>query len=307
MTVPAGPGIIRPRTAALVAWALFAGGVVLLGGVPGDVIGVMLLVWLFSIAWQIEQPPVTHLRFARDWAPIVLVLVAYTYTRGVADELGIGPFVRWPVVVDGWLGLGETPTERLQGWWCAPSCSVQGGSVWDALLSVVYVSHFVAAYAAAAWWYVTDRPAWRAWMSRFLTLYAAGLVIYVVHPLVPPWLAAERGALDPAVERISGRGILDLGVHLSRVLDGPVSNQVAAMPSLHAGTAVLLSLFVAARSSHRLRGLWMVYPALMCIALVYFAEHYVVDLVAGGVLAVVVHVAWSRHAAARHDAPAPAG
>ena len=285
------------RTLGLLLWSALTGWVVLARGVPGDVGGVVVLGWLFTIAWNIEQPPRVHARFARDWAPLVLVLVAYTYTRGLADDLGVGPFVRWPAAADAWLGAGTTPTERLQDAWCADSCTVAGGTVLDAILSLTYLSHFVVAYVLATWWYVADRGAWRAWVRRFLALYGVGLVVYVVHPLAPPWWAARQGVLDSDVTRITGRGIDDLGLHLSRVLEGPVSNQVAAMPSLHAATAVLVSLVLADRATSQ-RGLWWhLYPVTMSLALVYFAEHYVVDLVAGTVLAVVVHrglLRWER-------------
>lgn len=283
MRVPAS------RVVALLLWAVLVGWVVASRGVPGDVVGVIVLVWLFTIAWNIHHPPATHARFAMDWAPLVLLLVAYTYTRGAADELGIGPFVQWPATVDSWIGGGVTPTERLQAAWCAPTCTIEGGNVLEAVLSLTYLSHFVVAYALATWWYLTDGPAWRRWLTRFLAMYAVGLVVYVLHPLAPPWWAARQGIIDESVVRMTGRGIDDLGLQLSRVLEGPVSNPVAAMPSLHAGTAVLVSVFLASRVASRWGSLWHVYPLVMCLALVYFAEHYVVDLLAGAVLAVAVH------------------
>jgi len=293
-------GLIAARGIALLLWGVLAGWAVASRGIPGDVLGVVVLIWLFTVAWNIDQPPATHARFALDWAPLVLVLVAYTYTRGMADELGIGPFLQWPATVDSWMGAGATPTERLQAAWCAPSCTVEGGSLSDALLSLTYLSHFVVAYGLATWWYLTDRRAWRAWVRRFLALYVGGLIVYVAHPLAPPWMAAQQGVLDPSVSRITGRGISDLGIQLSRVLEGPVANPVAAMPSLHAGTAVLVSLVLASRATRWWGHLWHLYPLTMCIALVYFAEHYVVDLLAGALLAAGVHHVlgrWERRSA----------
>ncbi|WP_179531436.1 phosphatase PAP2 family protein [Nocardioides marinus] len=79
-----------------------------------------------------------------------------------------------------------------------------------------------------------------------------------------------------------------------------VANSVAAMPSLHAGTAVLVSLVLASRATRWWGHLWHLYPLTMCIALVYFAEHYVVDLLAGALLAAGVHHVlgrWERRSA----------
>ena len=77
------------RVVACGLWGLFVLLVVVVRGIPADVVGIVLLIWLFSIAWNIERPPASHARFALDWGPLVVILVAYTYTRGLADDLGI--------------------------------------------------------------------------------------------------------------------------------------------------------------------------------------------------------------------------
>ena len=76
-----------------------------------------------------------------------------------------------------------------------------------------------------------------------------------------------------------------------------MGNQVAAMPSLHAGTAALIAFYGIARLRSRWRGLLMLYPIAMSFMLVYYGEHYVVDIIAGWALALVVLVActdWER-------------
>jgi membrane-associated phospholipid phosphatase len=82
-----------------------------------------------------------------------------------------------------------------------------------------------------------------------------------------------------------------------------LANPVAAMPSLHAGFTLLivLTLWKSARWWARIP--LAAYPVLMGFTLAYFAEHYVVDILAGWVYAVCVYVAveWvaARRAAAR--------
>src|SRR3546814_13420802 len=55
-----------------------------------------------------------------------------------------------------------------------------------------------------------------------------------------------------------------------------------------------ISLLIAAYGIWRLRSAWKwllaVYPAAMGLGLVYFGEHYVVDLIGGGVLVAVVMI-----------------
>jgi membrane-associated phospholipid phosphatase len=63
---------------------------------------------------------------------------------------------------------------------------------------------------------------------------------------------------------------------------------VAAMPSLHAGMTVLIALYAIQRLRSRGRWLLLAYPVAMSTALVYYGEHYVVDVLAGALLAVLV-------------------
>ena len=69
------------------------------------------------------------------------------------------------------------------------------------------------------------------------------------------------------------------------------------MPSLHAGIAFLVAVYAVQRLRSPYRWVLLVYPVLMGFALVYFAEHYVIDILAGWLLAVAVLVgcnAWER-------------
>jgi membrane-associated phospholipid phosphatase len=73
------------------------------------------------------------------------------------------------------------------------------------------------------------------------------------------------------------------------------------MPSLHTAFATLIALFVITRLRTRWRFALLLYRLLMGLALVYLAEHYVVDLVAGVIYAVAVQVGvtpWQRVSAA---------
>ena len=108
--------------------------------------------------------------------------------------------------------------------------------------------------------------------------------------MAPPWMASELGYIDADLPRITSRGWADLGLgRFDLVLQG-VGNPVAAMPSLHAGIAFLVAMYGIWRLRSPLRWLLVLYPLAMSLALVYFAEHYVVDILAGAVLAAVVMV-----------------
>ena len=283
--------VTRPwaRTTAMTAYAgLFVLWSELLG-IPRGTLQVFAWLWLGTIAWHVEAEPRYHLNFVRDWWPPVVGLLIYFYSRGLTDNLGLPVHFTMPISVDTWLGAGRTPTERLQAAWCGDPCGPGVPPRWyDVVLTTVYMSHFLAGLTIAAVLWVRDRVAWVRWMRRYVTINFGALVIYILYPMAPPWMAAERGFLPPDVHQITGRGWADLGLgRLDASLQG-VGNPVAAMPSLHAGMTVLIALYAIQRMRSRWRWLLLAYPVAMSTALVYYGEHYVVDVLAGALLAVLV-------------------
>jgi hypothetical protein len=60
-----------------------------------------------------------------------------------------------------------------------------------------------------------------------------------------------------------------------------LANPVAAMPSLHAAFSLFLAVFFFPRVPRRWRPLLFAYPLAMMFTVLYCAEHYLVDVVAG--------------------------
>ena len=258
-------------------------------GIPNDTVQVFLWLWLGTVAWNIEAQPRYHLSFLRDWWIPVVGLVVYFYSRGLTDELGLPVHVQMPITVDTWLGGGQIPTERLQDAWCGEPCAKGSEPRWyDVVFTTVYASHFLAGLTIAAVLWVRNRTEWTRWMRRYVTINFGALVVYVAYPMAPPWMASEEGWMEAEVTRITGRGWHDIGLgRFDLVLQG-VGNPVAAMPSLHAGIAFLIAVYGVQRLRATWRWLLLAYPLLMSTALVYYAEHYVIDIVAGALLAGLV-------------------
>jgi len=274
-------------------------------GVPRQVLVVFTWLWLATIAWNIRSAPRHHLTFLRDWWLVMVGLVIYISSRGLSDSLGVAPHFTMPVRVDTWLGAGATPTERLQAAWCGTPCHRHApGQWWDVALSTVYLTHFLAGLTLAMVLWLRNRTEWVRWMRRYLTISYSALVVYVLYPMAPPWMAARDGYLPPGVHRLTGRGWAVLspphGVDLA--LQG--GNQVAAMPSLHTGMACLIALYGIQRLRSPARWLLLAYPVAMATALVYDGEHYVVDVLAGALLAMLVLLACQLWEAGRGE---PAG
>ena len=304
-TAPSDDIVTRwPRVAALAIYLGVLSIWVKVLGVPNDTIQVFLWLWLGTIAWNIQAPWRSHLQFLRDWWIPVAGLVVYFYSRGLTDELGLPVHVQMPITVDEWLGLGTTPTERLQAAWCGDPCVKDSEPrLIDLYFTTVYATHFLAGLTIAAVLWVRSRTEWLMWMRRYLTISFAALVVYIVYPMAPPWMASQMGEMG-SVTRITSRGWSEIGLdRIDLVLQG-VGNPVAAMPSLHAGMACLIAMYGIRRLQSPWRWLLVLYPLSMSTALVYYAEHYVIDIVAGLLLAWAVLVgasAWERRHARLHQ------
>ena len=275
---------------ALVAWSWVI-------GIPNDPIGVALWLWLLAICWRGDW----SLQFPKDWWPWLLALAVYGLLRGLTDDYGFTPHVLWPIRADEWLahlwGGDTVPTVSLQHRFCGDPCDPAGPLRWyDFGVSATYGSHFLAGLTIAGILWIRDRGEFLRWIRRYVTISYLALVGYIVFPMAPPWMAAQDGLLPPLV-RMSGRAFGHLGIERTTMVFGGLANQTAAMPSLHCGFAFLIAFY----GISRLRGWWrwllLLYPAAMAFALVYSAEHYLVDTILGGVvaaLAMAIGAAWDR-------------
>ena len=296
----------RARALAVTAYAMALATWSELVGIPNDTVQVFLWLWLGTIAWNVEARPRYHLSFLKDWWLPVAGLVIYFYSRGLTDELGLPVHVTMPIRFDAWLGGGEIPTARLQDAWCANPCLKDSEPRWyDLFFTTVYATHFLTGLTIAAVLWVRRRAEWIRWMRRYLVINFGALAIYIVYPMAPPWMASEEGRLDADVTRITARGWHDIGLgRVDLILQG-VGNPVAAMPSLHAGITFLVALYGIQRLRTRWRWLLALYPLAMSTALVYYAEHYVIDILAGALLAVLVLVGCQRWENSRDRAVSP--
>ncbi len=282
----------RIRRWAGIAYAVVLALIVILVGVPTDR-GSLLLIILAGLGVTcLGRTWGAFGRVLLDWLPFTLVLVVYDVSRGLATWVGM-PLQEGDVAAaDRAMFGGTVPTVWLQHHFLHP-----GSPQWyDAVATLVYTSHFLATPIVAAVLWLRDRQRWLAFVSRVIVLSVAGLVTYVLFPAAPPWYAARDGVIGPVI-RASARGWIWLRVnHAGNLLsEGQVaSNPVAAMPSLHTAFATIIALFVADRIRSRWRWLLALYPVLMGISLVYLGEHYVVDVVAGVVYALIVHAALRR-------------
>ncbi|MFZ2173222.1 MAG: phosphatase PAP2 family protein [Rhodococcus sp. (in: high G+C Gram-positive bacteria)] len=262
-------------------------------GMPTDRIYQATWIILGLTAFAIDRPWRDHLRILTDWVPLIAALVVYDLSRGIAHELGMPIRVEELVSAEKWLFRGAIPTVWLQEHLADPAGGRPG---WTVFTGAVYTSHFILPWLLAAVLYIYSKPLWSKYMRRVLLLSYLGLLTYILLPSAPPWYASDAGAVTQDVRRLTGFGFDIVPTDVSTSWLEAQSNPVAALPSLHAGFALLVTVALWPLVEKRLlKTVLALFPLAMAFALVFGGEHYVVDVVMGWIyvgLAILLARGW---------------
>ena len=184
------------------------------------------------------------------------------------------------------VGLYDEP--RLQRWYL--SLAAHGLiRVWN----IYYGSlHFLLPIAALVWLYRARPGTYRLWRNTLAATTALALVGFSAYDLMPPRLldaSGRYGACNPGYH---------LGCHPQGVVDtlsrygglwnfgsgamANISNQYAAMPSLHTAWATWSALVLWQLIGRgRARATVALYPAATVLCIIVTGNHYWIDAVAG--------------------------
>jgi len=178
-------------------------------------------------------------------------------------------------------------------WLSAHAALAVAASYWYAVL------HFaVTPVLLVLLWVQAPRATYRLLRTTLVVATALALIGYVAFPLMPPRMLA--GYTD-TMAQTAGSGWWGAEAGAPRGLGG-LTNQFAAMPSMHVGWAVWCALAATALlPPGRWRVLVWLYPLGTLAVVVATANHYVVDGLAGAALVLAV-LAALRRAARREPA-----
>ena len=194
--------------------------------------------------------------------------------------------VDYPIRFDAAIGYGKPPGQRLQDRLREPPRI----SILDKAITLLYALWEAEPHLAMLWFLLARPGDFPRAAGRLAATFDLTLVGYYLIPTAPPWWSSEKlGRMDGSVRRVM--------IETQRELRGkprPVNqhelgaNPWAAMPSDHLATALMTGL-VLFEGDRRLGAVGLGYAAFLAFALVYLGEHYVLDLLAGGSLAIAVH------------------
>ncbi len=155
-------------------------------------------------------------------------------------------------------------------------------------LNIVYTTtHFAVTIGVLLWLFVSrSRFTYSHWRTGLLATTCIALVGYASFPLMPPRLVPGIGIIDS----LSVYGSL-WDYHSGPV--GKLSNQYAAMPSVHVAWALWCTMTLwsvsKGRSRPPVRVLAVAYTVLVALAVVATGNHWVLDI-AGGIVVTLAGV-----------------
>lgn len=135
------------------------------------------------------------------------------------------------------------------------------------------VVHFPLTLAVLGWTWRRHRDKFARFRNALVVTTGLGLILHVSFPLVPPRMM--DGFVDTA--KSVGPDPYALGVSGG-------ANQLAAMPSLHVGWALLVAAAVVWMGTSRARWLILAHPIITVLVVVVTANHYWADALAASVL-----------------------
>lgn len=234
-------------------------------------------------------------RFFLDWSPLFAFWLVYDRLRLIQPLLYSRVAVERPFAIEhwafGWLGSGAVPTHAAHAWLSAhPGTLAQ---TVEGAAQIVYFSHlfFVPLFILSLWFLGASselyRAAFRQHVLAFTVLNFCAIVIYLLLPVAPPWWVTLNGMEKPTAEIVAG-------VDMTAAMNGTLiqamiknaSQWFAAVPSLHGAYPVLLLLLGPQNRNRLALTAIAAYGCAMWTATVVLNQHYIIDLVAGALLAV---------------------
>ncbi|HET9016120.1 MAG TPA: phosphatase PAP2 family protein [Thermomicrobiaceae bacterium] len=220
-----------------------------------------------------------------DVAVVGLFFGFHELVRGIAGARHAVAIAHGVAVMDVERRLGMLGELRFQRWALAHPTVLT-------LLDFTYITpHLVAPVAVAVWVIARHPDRFHEIRTVFILILAVAIPVYLIYPLAPPRLFPGLGFHDTLVAYS--------GVNYDQPAIALLYNPYAAMPSLHASFALFVSLSLVRVSGRRITWLGHLYGAAMGAATVATGNHFVLDVVAGMLLALGADRIVPRGAGAR--------
>lgn len=232
----------------------------------------VLMVACLVVRWMIPASHQRSVRLVREVLMIAPAALFYFLVRGLVHARGDVAIEHAHQLIDFEKALGIFHEPQLQSYIIGHEWLVD-------FVNWIYIWGHWPFLAAVFAWIVIAHP--RAYPKYRNTMFLSGLIgmaIFALHPVAPPRLVPGFGFIDTVTQQSNSY----------RVFQPPsLTNPYAAFPSLHFGWDLLvgMAVFFEARRWWT-RGIGVIMPVLMYIAIVLTANHYIIDGIVGGIIVV---------------------
>ncbi len=213
-------------------------------------------------------------------ALVVGAWLAYSAARSLSGDDVVAAIHRGRVLAewDSWLGFGWTL--ELNHW-------ITDHGLFAVPLTMEYASlHYVITPLVLIWLWRRHPETYRPALFALMTMSAIGLVVYIILPVAPPRLLPNSGWID-TMSSWSNIGWWGAGASAPAGFEH-LTDQFAAMPSLHVGWAVWCAWAWRRAGGNLVRRIGWLYPTLVAVTVIVTANHYVLDVAVGAALALFV-------------------
>jgi PAP2 superfamily protein len=241
---------------------------------PARIAGSSVRNAVLSVRRRLVQPGAA-LRWPRELLLVVVLYVAYEGSRGVADG-DLATALRNGRALLSWETASHLDPERWLN-------HLIDNSTFLAVVSSYYYSllHYVVTPAVLIWMFRSYPAHYRFARTTLAISTVIGMAGFFLVPTAPPRLLPGSPVHD-TLAQFSSWGWWDNHGSVPKGFDG-LSNQFAAMPSLHVGWALWAGFLLMRFGKHWwTRAIGVGYPIGTVIVVIATGNHYLLDAVAGG-------------------------
>lgn len=233
--------------------------------------------------------PSPALRWPRELLIVLVIYGTYEASRGVADS-DPAPAIRTGHSLLDWETTWHLDPER----WL--NHAIRHSTLLEVVAAYFYSTmHYIVTPAVLAWMFLRHAPHYRMARTTLALSTVIGLLGFYFLPTAPPRLLPHSGFVDTLAD-VASYGWWSNHGSVPRGLNA-LSNQFAAMPSLHVGWAIWCGVALWTHARHPVaRWLGALYPLATTVVVLATGNHYLLDVLGGAAtIAAAAGLAWFLH------------
>lgn len=161
----------------------------------------------------------------------------------------------------------------------------------DIMTGLFYLCWIPVPLALAAYLFFKDKNLFLQFSLTFVLVNMLGFIVYYIYPAAPPWYIQQYGTefLKHTPGNTAGLSRFDsfFGVSIFKGLYSKSSNVFAAMPSLHSSYPPIVLYYGLRKRMGWINIIFAIVMLGIWFAAVYTSHHYVLDVLAGILTAVI--------------------